>query len=76
MTSIMPGCPLKRFLHVPQEAAGGYNKRESLGVLSDLLSLILQPLRPVKLMHPPIILPLLAKFSSVLDKMAEMLPEN
>jgi hypothetical protein len=30
---VAQGCPLKRFLHVPQEAAGGYNRGGSKLVL-------------------------------------------
>jgi len=52
MHSMTQGCSLKRFLHVPQEAAGGYTKREGMSVFSELLSLFFAylPLRPFQIM--------------------------
>jgi hypothetical protein len=46
---MVQGCSLKRFLHVPQEAAGGYINRGSTLELSDLLPLLFfLPQAPIK----------------------------
>ena len=43
------GCSLKRFLHVPQEAAGGYHNRGSSSALPDILPLLFYTEKPPNL---------------------------